>query len=144
MDDDDLPVGRVLSRREAFRILSAAGVATLLGGGAASAGVFGARQRGRTTAGPVPTCLVRPEVMEGPYFTDARLDRSDIRAEPSTGIERPGTPLSLALNLSRVDGAGCVPLAGALVDVWQCDARGDGAQPLFLEGRHRRQPTALY
>ena len=125
MDHDDLSVGRVLSRRETFRVLSAAGVVTLLGGPAAAGAAFGAVRRGRSAERPPPTCLVRPELMEGPYFVDARLERSDIRSEPSTGLVRPGAPLSLGFQVSRVDAGACTPLAGALVDVWQCDARGE-------------------
>ncbi|HEU4341640.1 MAG TPA: twin-arginine translocation pathway signal protein, partial [Candidatus Binatia bacterium] len=33
-------------------------------------------------------------------------------------------PLRLMFDVSRVDGATCAPLAGAVVDVWQCDALG--------------------
>lgn len=125
MDNDDLPVGRVLSRREAFRLLSTAGAITWLGGSAAAGAAFGAVRLGRAAGDPLPACLVRPELMEGPYFIDARLDRSDIRAEPSTGVVREGAPLALSFQVSRVGGGGCFPLAGALVDVWQCDARGE-------------------
>jgi len=45
-----------------------------------------------------------------------------------------GTPLALTLSVSRVDGAACVPLPAAVVDVWQCDAAGvysDVADPRF-------------
>ena len=30
----------------------------------------------------------------------------------------------MAFNVSRIGGGACVPLAGATVDVWQCDASG--------------------
>ena len=37
----------------------------------------------------------------------------------------PGVPLRLSLRVSQVTAAGaCAPLAGALVDLWQCDALG--------------------
>jgi protocatechuate 3,4-dioxygenase beta subunit len=35
-----------------------------------------------------------------------------------------GARLDLVFEVSRVNGGGCEPLAGALVDVWQCDALG--------------------
>jgi protocatechuate 3,4-dioxygenase beta subunit len=52
------------------------------------------------------------------------LNRSDIRTDPATGVARPGVPLELTLALSRVGAAGCSALAGALVDMWHCDALG--------------------
>jgi protocatechuate 3,4-dioxygenase beta subunit len=112
MDSHDTPRGRVLSRREVVALLSLSSVA--LAGGRALA------QTGR----PVPACVVRPQQTEGPYYVDARLDRSDIRSDPATGERRPGVVLDLAFNVSRLSGAGCGPLAGAIVDVWHCDAQG--------------------
>ena len=35
-----------------------------------------------------------------------------------------GVPLKLQFNVSRVSGSACSPLAGALVDIWHCDAAG--------------------
>ena len=35
-----------------------------------------------------------------------------------------GVLLQLALHVSRISGDGCTPLAGAVVDVWHCDALG--------------------
>ena len=62
--------------------------------------------------------------MEGPYFVDERLNRSDIRSDPADGSVREGLPLALALRVSSVGSSGCSPLAGALVDIWHCDAAG--------------------
>ena len=127
MDQDDLPVGRILSRREVLQLLSGAG-GTFLLGGAAHAAVAGtsasASASARTDGAPLPNCIVRPEMTEGPYFTDERLERSDIRLEPSTGEAKPGLPLTLTFNVSQISGGACAPLSGALVDVWQCDAQG--------------------
>lgn len=127
MDQDDLPVGRILSRREVLQLLSGAG-GTFLLGGAAHAAVAGtsasASASARTDGAPLPNCIVRPEMTEGPYFTDERLERSDIRLEPSTGEAKPGLPLTLTFNVSQISGGACAPLSGALVDVWQCDAKG--------------------
>jgi protocatechuate 3,4-dioxygenase beta subunit len=72
----------------------------------------------------IPSCVVRPEQTEGPYFIDAKLNRSDIRSDPSDGSVKPGVPLRLAFHVSRIAGASCSPLSGAVVDVWQCDALG--------------------
>jgi protocatechuate 3,4-dioxygenase beta subunit len=71
------------------------------------------------------SCVVTPALTEGPYFVDERLNRSDLRSDPSTGAVKPGVPLDLTVLLSQVSSAGaCTPLAGALVDVWHCDALG--------------------
>ena len=69
-------------------------------------------------------CVVTPALTEGPYFVDEMLNRSDIRTDPATGTARPGVPLDLTLALSQVGASGCGPLAGALVDMWHCDALG--------------------
>src|SRR5262249_14810585 len=69
-------------------------------------------------------CVVRPALTEGPYFVDERLNRSDIRSDPSNNTVKDGAPLKLRFNLSRVSGSACSPLAGALVDIWHCDALG--------------------
>jgi len=71
------------------------------------------------------SCVVTPALTEGPYFVDERLNRSDIRSDPSSGAVKPGVPLGLIVNLSQISSAGtCTPLVGALVDVWHCDALG--------------------
>jgi protocatechuate 3,4-dioxygenase beta subunit len=75
-------------------------------------------------AANLPGCVVRPEQTEGPYFVDEKLNRSDIRADPSDKSLKPGVPLRLEFQVSRVAGAACTPLSGAMVDVWHCDAAG--------------------
>jgi protocatechuate 3,4-dioxygenase beta subunit len=70
------------------------------------------------------SCIARPEQTEGPYFVDERLKRSDIRSDPTDGAVRPGTTLALGFVVSRLDGSACVPLPGAVVDLWHCDAEG--------------------
>ncbi|MFB2968673.1 intradiol ring-cleavage dioxygenase [Aerosakkonema sp. BLCC-F183] len=71
-----------------------------------------------------PKCIVKPQQTEGPYFVDEKLNRSDIRSDPSDGSVKPGVPLQLTIRVSQVSGTSCVPLAGAMVDIWQCDAQG--------------------
>jgi protocatechuate 3,4-dioxygenase beta subunit len=112
--NDDAGVGRILSRRELLALLGAAGAGTLVGApGFASLDA------------QVPACVVVPAQMEGPYFVDARLNRSDIRTDPASKAESPGLPLRVSLRVSQMAAAGaCAPLAGALVDLWQCDALG--------------------
>ncbi len=86
-----------------------------------------------------PDCVVRPEMTEGPYFVDEKLDRSDIRSDPSSGTTTEGEPLALAFVVSQVGTGSCTPLAGAQVDVWHCDALGvysdvSGNTEKFLRG----------
>ncbi|MGH9879983.1 MAG: intradiol ring-cleavage dioxygenase, partial [Pyrinomonadaceae bacterium] len=74
----------------------------------------------RTIAG----CLVSPEQTEGPYFVDERLNRSDIRIDPTDSSVVPGMPLRLALSVYQVTNDSCTPLPNATVDVWHCNALG--------------------
>ncbi|NJN85101.1 MAG: intradiol ring-cleavage dioxygenase [Leptolyngbyaceae cyanobacterium SL_7_1] len=81
----------------------------------------------QSMAQPTPTpphCIVRPQQTEGPYFIDEGLNRSDIRSDPSDGSIRPGIPLRLTFQVTQTDGRSCVPLSGAIVDIWHCDALG--------------------
>ena len=116
MTHEDETVGRLLSRREILTLLSATGVAWLMAGSLSP--------RRSVAAMPAPACVVRPEQTEGPYFVDERLNRSDIRSDPTDGRVRPGTPLALTLQVSRLGAGDCQPLAGAQVDIWHCDALG--------------------
>jgi protocatechuate 3,4-dioxygenase beta subunit len=65
-----------------------------------------------------------PRADRGPYYLDVNLERSDIRANTGDGAVSEGAPLELAWLVSQVDGDGCLPLEGAIVDVWHCDALG--------------------
>src|SRR5213082_3302320 len=100
MDNDDLPVGRILTRRDAVRLLAGT---TLI--------VVGGRRylRGQTAAAVAPACVAKPELTEGPYFVDEKLNRSDIRGEPSGGVLKSGVPLALTFAVSSLGGAGCAP-----------------------------------
>jgi protocatechuate 3,4-dioxygenase beta subunit len=77
-----------------------------------------------SSAAARPTCVVTPEQTEGPYFSDLRLLRSDIRSDPTDGSVKPGIPLLLTLRVLSLTGSRCGPLPGAIVDVWHCDAKG--------------------
>ena len=118
MDIDDLPIGRVLSRREALTLLGATGTMLFLGCRASDAA---GRPR---AAGALNPCVVRPGLNEGPYYVDEKLNRSDIRSDPSDGTVKEGALLALTFNVYRAAKDACTPLEGAIVDVWQCDALG--------------------
>ncbi|GAB6841292.1 protocatechuate 3,4-dioxygenase beta subunit [Methylorubrum rhodinum] len=61
-------------------------------------------------------CLLTPQAIEGPFYTDPRLVRADITEG------REGVPMRLRLRV--IEAGPCTPLAGARVDVWHCDAQG--------------------
>ncbi len=141
MEHEHTERGRVLTRREA---LAALGV----GGGALAAGRWilgtGAPLAAQADgiARTLPACVAKPEQTEGPFFVDVRLERSDIRSDPSTGTVSEGIPLTLRFNLSQISGGDCSALPGALIDVWQCDADGvysgveDDGAPASARERH--------
>ena len=116
MRHDNGSAGRLLSRREVVTFLGATGVAWLMTGSLTP--------RGAVAGTLGPSCVVRPEQTGGPYFVDERLNRSDIRSDPTDGRVRPGTPLALTLLVSRLGAGDCQPLPGAQVDIWHCDALG--------------------
>ena len=117
MDRDDLPVGRVLSRREALTVLGASSLVLLAGGAHQTPAWADPRRR-------APACVARPEQTAGPYFVDAKLNRSDIRSDPASGEVKEGAPLDLVLAVSGLRAGNCAPLPGAHVDIWHCDASG--------------------
>ena len=136
IDDDDRPIGRVLSRREVLALLGTTG-ATLLLGGCAVPGLGSGPPGGQggegsadlsalatTNATLTTDCVVRPELTEGPVFVEEDLNRSDIRIDTSNGSVSPGTQLDLTFRATQVVEGACTPLAGVQVDVWHCDAEG--------------------
>jgi len=143
-EGDDRPRGRVLPRREVLALLGTSAGAAVVA--AYAPGVFPrVASSGRAllstigtvstaSAGTLPACVVRPEQTEGPYFVDERLNRSDIREDPSDGSISEGSLLAFTIVVSRIDGSACTPLEGVLVDLWHCDADGiysDVQDPAF-------------
>ena len=142
-DNDDEMKGRILGRREILGLFGSAGAALLVacssdsstdgtssgsGGAVAtepSSTVAAGSSTGATAAStPVPSCVVVPELTEGPYFVDENLDRSDIRSDPTSGTIKPGTQLNLAFNVAKVTAGACTVYPNAKVDIWHCDAQG--------------------
>jgi protocatechuate 3,4-dioxygenase beta subunit len=142
-EDDDRPIGRILSRREVLSLFGTAGGALVLAACTPAAQPTAASTplppEGATAVSPtvqaeaaaesatavalneslsVPACVVRPETTGGPYYVDLDLIRSDVRE----GKE--GAPLVLTFNVSEVGNSTCTPLEGALVEIWHCDAQG--------------------
>ncbi|MGH7614192.1 MAG: intradiol ring-cleavage dioxygenase [Gemmatimonadales bacterium] len=117
MERDDVQVGQVLTRREALALIGVSGAAILTG-------CTTAHGEDAKSATRLPGCVVRPEQTEGPYFVDEKLNRSDIRSDPANGAVKVGVPLLLTINVSRIAGGACSPIAGAQVDLWHCDGLG--------------------
>ena len=161
MDNDDRQVGKILNRRDILKLFGMAGTAATLAACApvvsstleptalpkptnttqpASAtsttqlaSATSTQAASATVVGALPSCIVRPAMTEGPYFVDEKLDRSDIRSDPADGSVKEGAPLELTFLVSQING-NCAPLAGALVDIWHCDAQGvysDASDPSF-------------
>jgi protocatechuate 3,4-dioxygenase beta subunit len=91
-------------------------------GAAAGAGLsaaFGVRALAALGADSenVTTCLLAPEVTEGPYWIDNKLSRRDVREG------KPGTPLLLELTI--VNAKTCKPIRNADVEIWHADAAGE-------------------
>jgi protocatechuate 3,4-dioxygenase beta subunit len=72
----------------------------------------------------LPACVVSPQMTEGPYFVDEKLNRSDIRANTSDGAVSEGAPFKLTIRASGIGNGTCTPLQGAWIDIWHCDALG--------------------
>jgi protocatechuate 3,4-dioxygenase beta subunit len=146
MENDDKPVGQILSRRAALKLLGVGSAAFLAACAAPEVTSTLMPTLEPTvvptmtptvaptvaaTATPAPSvtaaalsCVVRPELTIGPYFVDEQINRSDIRSEPSDGSVREGIPLTLAIGVYDVSQNSCNPLEGAQVDIWHCDALG--------------------
>ncbi len=78
----------------------------------------------------VDVCELTPTTMEGPYFINNNLLRSDIRDG------KPGQTVRLRLQVFNGN-ARCRPLAGAAVSVWQCDSKG------FYSGYSHQHPDEV-
>ena len=109
-----------------------------LGGLAAAAAGWRAEDAGAgpaAVASGVVSCVLTPEMTEGPYYIPDEAVRRDI----TEGL--PGLPL--ALRLTVVSASTCKPVSGAKVDVWHASALGvysgvQGNTGTFMRGV---QPT---
>lgn len=137
MDNDDKPVGLILSRRDMLKVLGVGGATFLASCAApqvtstllpaldptAAPTLAGSTQAPSATAAAL-SCVARPELTIGPYFVDEQLNRSDIRSEPSDGTIKEGAPLTLAIGVFDVSQNSCDPIESAQVDIWHCDSAG--------------------
>ncbi len=121
MDNDDAQVGRILTRREVLALLGVAGAGAVASRVGAQPGAGASPAAARVW---VPACVVTPSQTEGPYFVDEKLNRADIRPDPTNGKVSAGAPLDLEIRVYRVANGACTPYQNAMVDIWQCDAMG--------------------
>ena len=105
---------------EDVRLTRRASLAGLLGGVLALAGWKAASSD--AAGGPAAvasgqvSCVLTPELTEGPYYIDGEKLRRNITEG------KPGA--SLTLRLAVVDASTCRPIEGASVDIWHADAGG--------------------
>jgi protocatechuate 3,4-dioxygenase beta subunit len=93
------------------------GLLTRVGGFAIAAVGLGAfRGAGTARAASGVSCILTPEMTEGPYY----LAGEKLRRNITEG--RPGTRLDLRLQV--VNATTCAPISGAVVDIWHADAGG--------------------
>ena len=138
-------VGTLVTRRGALGVLGAGSVAAVLaacsgesasgsaasdGGGASDSGGASAstlEEMPGETAGPYPGDGSNgPDVLE-----TSGVERSDIRSSIDSDTTAEGTGLEITLNIIDMAG-GDVPMEGAAVYLWHCDASGNYS--LYSEG----------
>jgi protocatechuate 3,4-dioxygenase beta subunit len=134
--DHARPRRALLRRREALTALGGIGLTGMIGGAAGVLGAVG----GVTDAGAASSCVLTPEVTEGPYWIQNSLTRHDIREG------RPGLPLDLVFTVQNAKT--CTAIAGADVEVWHCDAGGvysgvQGDRGHFLRGHQKTGATGV-
>ena len=136
-----------LTRRDSLLGLGGLAAAALGAGGVLAA--LDGQEAEAASSGPAAvasglvTCVLTPEMTEGPYYLDGDKVRRDIREG------RPGTRLDLATTV--VDVSTCKPINGALVDIWHCDAGGtysgfaqEGTEvKTFMRGIQRTNKSGL-
>src|SRR4051795_5184292 len=88
------------------------------------------------------SCVLTPELTEGPYYIAGEKLRRDIREGHA------GTPLSLRLRV--LNAATCRPIKAAAVDIWHADAAGNysgfgngAGSRTFLRGIQKTDASGL-
>jgi protocatechuate 3,4-dioxygenase beta subunit len=116
---------KTVTRRDTLRLLGATGAIAFVGWRDGWATRLSSTTSAAPRAAQTFDCVAKPSLTEGPYFVDERLNRSDIRSDPITGVVKQGILLNLTFDVHRLgDDGSCSPLPGAYVDIWHCDADG--------------------
>ena len=131
---------RAWSRRDVLGAIGTAAGAAVAGACGSSVtpvgpstATTGSTASGTTTSTTSGACAIAPNETIGPYpdITGMLGNQAFFRQDVTEG--RPGLPLSLVITVVNANAA-CAPLAGAAVEIWQCDADGhysEYAQPGF-------------
>lgn len=117
------------------------GLLARVGGLVAGLAGLTAWRTGSAASGTV-SCVLTPEMTEGPYYIAGEKLRRNITEG------RPGTRLDL--HLTVLDATTCRPIAGAAVDIWHADAVGvysgfgaGSASRTFMRGVQRTDRNGL-
>jgi protocatechuate 3,4-dioxygenase beta subunit len=106
---------KAITRRGALARLGAMATVLAAGGWAEASQATAGSGPAAVASGQV-TCVLTPELTEGPYY----IPKEKLRRNITEG--RPGAPL--ALHLAVVDASTCRAIRNAAVDIWHCDAGG--------------------
>lgn len=131
MQHNDHTVGQVFSRRQALSLVGTPALLWLFQCSTNDNNNLASDDKPLTGS-----CIVRPELTEGPYYVDTNLNRSDIRADTNSSSAKEGASLTLTFNVSRIENDACTPLENALVDIWHCDALGNYSGVGNLQGQN--------
>jgi uncharacterized protein (TIGR03437 family) len=115
MKIDQLQTHTQINRRQTLLVLGGAGASLL---------IAGKSNDSLARAQTMFDCVLSPEMTEGPYWVDERLNRADIRTDSSSGSVKPGALLTLSITVHSVINTACAVLPNAQVDIWHCDAGG--------------------
>lgn len=117
-------------------------LAAAAGGGAAAAAAARANGGPAAVSSGLVTCVLTPELTEGPYYIAGEKVRRNITEG------HPGARLDL--RLSVVDASTCKPIRGAAVDIWHADAAGNysgfgagASSRTFLRGIQKTDANGL-
>ena len=105
-----------ISRRTMLMAGGAAIAATAVGVGLEGGAIAQSTPASSTPLIDASTCVLTPEMTEGPYYLDLDLIRQNI-TEDRTGIP-------LKLQIAVADATACTPIENAAVDIWHCDSHG--------------------
>lgn len=115
-----------LNRRDVLKSIGGVGLAAVFSAGALR--LLGDEAEAATT------CLLTPEVTEGPYWVENKLTRRNI-TEGKAG-------LPLVIRFTVVNAKTCKAIRNADVEIWHCDALGNysavnGATSRYLRGHQK-------
>jgi protocatechuate 3,4-dioxygenase beta subunit len=122
--------------------ITRSGLIARAGGLLAGLAGLGFLRSGSAPAASGVSCILTPEMTEGPYYISGEKLRRNITEG------RPGARLDL--RLAVVDATTCRPIKGAVVDIWHADAAGiysgfgaGASSRTFMRGVQRTDGSGL-